>query len=121
MKLDSSGTGGETYVKGTKIKWGALISTILGAFVVFFSNAYIAIISTFVSLNVWIISGTGTAAARAVKVVLGQSAALQVTAWSAAFSQAVQAGPLAPFVMAAEVLAVITIAVAIWKRRPIPT
>lgn len=111
---------GEEFVggDGTSVKYRKLIGFIASALTVLAASVVTAPIQTLVRLNVWAITGTGAALARIVRVFLGETAAVQTQAWAAAFAQAVEIGPLAPFVMAAEGVVVLLVLFALWERRP---
>lgn len=101
-----------------RIKLFALFSTILGAFAVFYQHAVVAIVGGLVDLQVWIILSLGSGLEQITRETLGVGAAVQVAAWRAAFVQAVRFGPLAPWLLVAEALLVISIAWGVWDRRP---
>ncbi|WP_157969307.1 hypothetical protein [Haloplanus rubicundus] len=103
---------------GTGIKWAALSTTIASTVLVTLSGVWITAIESAIGFQIYLINGLGSFVGALVSEALGQSAGLVVASWRAAAVQAVEAGPLAPILLALEAVVILTLAFAIWERRP---
>jgi hypothetical protein len=123
---DGDGGGDLTFSEMTwvsddnTIRVGALISTIATAVVLVVTNGFIAVFERIVAHQVGLIRGLGSFVAELTAVLLGETAGLVTYSWFVAFSEAVQYGPLAPLLLAAEAVLVLLIVALIRDRSPVP-
>lgn len=119
---DAESLSGGRFVtsSGTGIRWGALGLTLFSAVLAAVAGSWIAIVESLVSFQIWIIDGFGSFFQGLIIEILGPEGAsgLVTASWRAALVEAVKAGPLAPFLLAAEAIFILIIAYAIWERRP---
>jgi hypothetical protein len=102
------------------VRVGALVSTVATAVVLVLSNGFIAVFERIVALQVGLVRGLGSFVAELTTVLLGETAGLVTYSWFVAFSEAVQYGPLAPLLLAAEAVLVLLIVAVIRDRSPVP-
>lgn len=106
------------YVDGTDVKWVALGGLLAKASFLAATSGPVLVLEVYTNLHVWAIRSAGGAVAAVIRAVLGGAAATQTEAWTVAASQLVAYGPVAPWIAAVEVVVVLTLAYAIWNRRP---
>ncbi|MEA1931182.1 MAG: hypothetical protein U9O06_06510 [Euryarchaeota archaeon] len=107
------------YVDGTaNVDYVRLMTTLGGSIVVALGAGYISLIDTVIGLNVRLINAGGGFLRELVAVTLGESSALVVDSWRAAFVASIEFGALAPIVLVVEALIMLTIVLAVWQRRP---
>ena len=115
--LDASDYVGEDGAD-TTIQIGKLLQTIAGSVVVALGAGYINLIETGIQLQIRSINALGGFFASWIGAVLGESAALYVDSWRAAFVASLQFDAFAPFILVVEALLILALALAIWNRRP---
>jgi hypothetical protein len=116
MALDAS----DYVTDSNSVQLGALLSTVATAVVLVLSNGFIAIFERALAFQVGLIRGLGSFVAELTAVLLGETAGLVTYSWFVAFSEAVQYGPLAPLVLAAEAVLVLLIVAVVRDRSPVP-
>jgi len=117
---DGGVPSGEEFVtdSGTGVQWGRLAAAVFSTLLLAVSGLWISVIETLVQWQVFLINGLGSFVASLISAILGGGAGLVVESWRAAAIQAVEAGPFAPILLALEAVIILTIAFAIWERRP---
>jgi len=100
------------------IRWRRLALTLFAGAATLVVSLWIAAVEMLIDFQVWLINGLSSFLQRLITDILGGGADLVVASWEAALIQAVEAGPLAPVLLALEAVLILTIAFAIWERRP---
>ena len=104
--------------KTHRIKAGALIGTLFSAFILAGGSAVIAAIERFVLYQTRAIRGFGEWVSGGVETLFGDAAGLLTQSWAIALAEAIEYGPLAPFMLAVEAVIVLLIVWALWERSP---
>jgi hypothetical protein len=97
------------------IKFVGLMGSLLGGFVAVVFSAGIQVVERFVLLQVWVVDGIGNGAADLVRTILGTGPATAVQAFTAAYAVSLQTGPLQPFLLVLNALAVVVIFGTAWE------
>ena len=109
---------GDAYVDGVNVRYGRLIQAVVSTLFLGVAGLLVSGIETAVEFQTGLIRGLGDFGVNFVRTWLGEGAGLVVAGWRGALLEAIQFGPFAPFILAAEAVVVLLIVYAIWRANP---